>query len=62
MKHKAKFVKKLLKNGLVDFIASDAHFNRENHMKQAYSIICKKYGEKVAQDLFINNAKAIIKG
>ena len=62
IKSKAKFAKNLIKNGLVDFIASDAHFNRENHMKQAYSIICKKYGEQLAQDLFNNNAKVIIKG
>lgn len=62
MKAKAKFVKKLIKNGLVDFVASDLHFNRENFMAKAYKIIAKKNGDQVAQDLFINNAKAIIKG
>ena len=62
MKTKAKFVKKLLKNGLVDFIASDAHYNRENYMAKAKEFIAKKFDENVAQDLFINNAKVIIKG
>ncbi len=59
---KNKFIKKLIKNGLVDFVASDLHFNRENYMEKAYAIVAKKYGEQTAEALFNNNAKEIIKG
>ena len=36
-----KRVKKVLKNGLVSFIASDIHSNRENYMQKAYDISVK---------------------
>lgn len=58
-----KIVKYLLKKGLVDFVASDAHdtMNRKNTMDKAYEHINKKYGKEIALDLFLNNAKKILK-
>ncbi len=58
-----KIVKYLLKKGLVDFVASDAHntTNRKNTLDKAYKYINKKYGKEVALDLFLNNPKKILK-
>ena len=55
-----KKVKELLKNGLVDFIASDVHFNRKNLLAKAQKWVSKKYGKECAQKIFIDNAKEII--
>ena len=57
-----KMAKKLLKNGVVDFIASDVHHNRKNYMQKAYNLIKKRYGEQTAERLFNQNALQIIKG
>ncbi len=59
-KHVQTFVLKLIKEGLVDFIASDVHYDSENHLKSAYDFIKKKFNNKVADALFINNAKKYI--
>ena len=55
-----KKAREFLKEGLVDFVASDAHSFRTYTMKLAYDKVCKKYGKEVADNLFINNAKKII--
>lgn len=55
-----KLTKKLLKLGLVDFVASDIHFARTNRLREARDIVEKKYGKDYAKDLFYNNAKKII--
>ncbi len=55
-------VKKLLKEDLVDFIASDVHFSRENFLLKAYALVAKKYGKDRAQKIFIDNARKIIEG
>lgn len=57
-----KKVKRMLKEGLVDFIASDYHFNRENLLAKAQAFVKKKYGEEIAQKVFIENAKKVIEG
>jgi len=57
----AKFIKKLFKNSLVDVVATDAHSPR-NHkpvMHEAYMIIEKKYGEKIARKVFCDKPKKI---
>lgn len=46
-----------IKSGLVDFVATDAHADRESSLLSAYKVVSKKFGSKVADDLFINNAK-----
>ena len=50
----------LIKAGLVDFVASDVHFKRKNHMIKAYNVVVKKFGQETADKLFTENAKAII--
>lgn len=57
-----KKVKQLLKENLVDFVASDVHDFRENHLKKAFEMVERKFGLITAQNLFYNNAKKIIKG
>ena len=56
------FVKKLLKNDLVDFISSDIHCDRINYMHDCYVYICKKYSEELANKLFFTNAMKLIEG
>lgn len=46
-----------IKSGLVDFVATDAHFGRTSNLLKAYKIIKRKFGETVANDLFNENAK-----
>ena len=57
-----KRVKRFLKAGLVDFVASDIHSNRENYMQKAYKYVKSKYGINYADAVFILNAKKIIEG
>ena len=52
--------KKLLKLGLVDFVASDVHSFRPNYLQKANEFIAKKFGRDVANKLFIENAKKVI--
>ena len=54
--------KKLLRNGLVDFIASDIHSFRKNKMKRAKNYVEAKYGKEIKDLLFNLNAKKIIEG
>lgn len=51
---------KLIKAGVVDYIASDIHFDRTNYLKQAYDIINKKFGNVICDKLFNQNAKFLI--
>ena len=55
-----KFVLKLIKFGLVDFIASDVHSFRPNEMKQAYLTVQKKFGTQVCEELFVKHQKIMI--
>lgn len=57
-----KRIKELFKNDLVDFVASDVHFGRNNCMQKAREYVNKKYGEEIMNKVFIENAKLIIKG
>ncbi len=57
-----KRAKRFLKAGLVDFVASDVHSNRENYMQKAYKYVKSKYGINYADAVFILNAKKIIEG
>ena len=51
-----KTVKRYLKEDLVDFVASDIHYTRENHMEEAYKYVMKKFGKERAEKLFSFNA------
>lgn len=57
-----KLVNKLLKNKVIDFIASDAHntTTRPNDLKKAYDFLANKYDQEYLSDIFYNNAKIII--
>ncbi len=61
-KQAKKLCKQLFKAGLVDFVASDVHHFRENLMADCYRFVGKKFGEEVADKVFIQNAQNIIKG
>jgi len=50
---------KLIKMGLVDFVASDIHEFRSNYLKDAYVIVKKKFGDIIADKIF--NNKLILK-
>jgi len=50
-----RLVCELIKNGLVDFVASDTHDFRPSCMKKAFDIIKKSYGDEIADKLFNNN-------
>ena len=52
--------KRLIKNGLVDFVASDMHLSRTNYFIDAYNYAKKKFGNETAEKLFVLNAKKII--
>lgn len=54
-------VMKFIKNGIVDFVASDIHCNRVNGMAKAYKKITKKFGKEIADKLFCSNALKLIK-
>lgn len=55
-----KRAKWLLKNDLVDFVASDLHYSRFNYLKQAYDFVKRKYGENRAERLFKLNAQEFL--
>ena len=46
--------------GMIDFVASDTHITRKTHLDKAYKIVSKTFGNKVADDLFYNNANNIL--
>jgi protein-tyrosine phosphatase len=49
-----KIALQLLKKDMVDFVASDVHDFRENHLLEAYNYISKKYSNERAEKLFNN--------
>lgn len=55
-----KKVKRLFKEGLVDFVSSDAHYGRNGSMAEAYKWVKKKFGTETAEKTFTLNAKKII--
>lgn len=55
-----KKVMKYLKLGLVDFVASDMHYNRAYKLSDAYKIIVKKFGKNTAEQLFELNARNVL--
>lgn len=59
-RHRKKRAKTLIKNGLVDFIASDAHVNRKNYFFRAYRRIKLRFGKTFANELFYLNASKIL--
>lgn len=58
-----KFCKKLLKEHLVDYIATDAHdiSHRKPDLATCASYVAKRYGVDYAKKIFISNPREIIK-
>lgn len=59
-----KYTKKLLKNGLIDLVATDAHSagSRAPRISECAEYIVKKVGLEYAEDLLIYNPERIIEG
>ena len=58
------FCHKMLKDEIVDFVASDAHDvkNRPPYLSECYTRVAKKYGEDYAERIFKTNALAVLAG
>ena len=56
-----KFVKKLFKENLVDYVASDIHMFRENVMASARKVVQKKFGKDACEVVFDLNIKKLAK-
>lgn len=58
------FTRKLLKNGLVHFVATDAHDDSKRAPKllECRKLVEKKYGRAYADKLFYDNPMSIIRG
>lgn len=63
-KETMRWVRKAVRLGFVDFIASDAHSSssRKPILDQAYDWVVDQNGEAVAQGLFVKNQKEILEG
>ena len=59
-----KFVKRLMKEQIVDLIGTDAHSSgrRAPRMQECAKYIYRKYGENYARDMFHDNAEKILRG
>ncbi|MBQ7352816.1 MAG: PHP domain-containing protein [Clostridia bacterium] len=59
----ARFIKKLLKNSLVDLICTDSHDNNllVPKLSVAYDFILRKYGDSFAKKIFYTNPQRILK-
>ena len=55
-----KFVNRLLKEGLVDYVASDVHSDLPNYLKKAHDNVVKLCGEEYAEKVFKTNALKLI--
>ena len=57
-----KLVMKMMKNDLVNFVASDSHNDtkRVPNLKETYNFVCKKFGEEYANKIFITNQQKLV--
>ena len=57
------FAKQALKEGLISFVATDAHrlSTRAPHLKEAYRYVTAKIGAAYAQKIFYDNAMCLIR-
>ena len=63
-RHAKEFADKLIRQGLVHFVASDAHDteDRTPDLRQAWEYVAEKYGKDRAERLFVTNPAATLKG
>jgi protein-tyrosine phosphatase len=59
-----KLAELFINHQLVHFIASDCHEpeRRRCHLKETRDLVVERWGEDMANDLFLNNAQAVLKG
>ena len=59
-----KFVKRLMKEQIVDLIGTDAHSSgrRAPRMQECAKYVYRKYGESYARDMLHDNAEKILRG
>lgn len=59
-----KFVKRLMKEEIVDVIGTDAHSNgrRAPRIQECAKYVCRKYGEEYAKAVLRDHAERILKG
>lgn len=59
-----KFIKRLMKEEVVDVIGTDAHSNgrRAPRMQECAKYLCRKYGEAYAKAMLRDNAEKILRG
>ncbi len=56
-----KLIKQMFQEGLIDFVASDVHANRENLLTKAQKFVKSKFGDDAEKAVFMINAKKIIR-
>jgi protein-tyrosine phosphatase len=58
------FADQMIRRGLVDVVASDAHDSRHRPpaLDEAYAAVSGRYGEDLAERLFVINPRAVIDG
>jgi protein-tyrosine phosphatase len=63
-RHAKEFAEKLMKAGMVHFIASDAHGcdDRTPDLREAFDYVSERYGAKRAERLFVINPRAALHG
>jgi protein-tyrosine phosphatase len=63
-KHAREYAEKLMKAGLVHFVASDAHGTKDRtpDMREAFEYVSGRYGAKRAEQLFELNPRAALEG
>ena len=59
-----RFIHKLIKRGLIHFVASDAHNDekRKVTLGNSYKLIARRFGKEIAANLFVRNQEKVIKG
>lgn len=57
------YCKKLLKRGMVHFVASDAHDPEERPplLRDCYEWVCRHYGSEYARAIFVENAESVLR-
>jgi protein-tyrosine phosphatase len=63
-RHAKDYADKLVKAGLVHFVASDAHGTKDRtpELREAFEYVSGKYGRDTAEQLFVINPGAAVKG
>ena len=63
-RHAREYADTLVRRGLVQFVASDAHDVRDRtpSLREAYAYVAERYGPHRAEELFVTNPRAALHG